>query len=551
MNKPLAPASSGSQAKAGNAARRREVREGIRRFGNSIIYLICNSPFAPFAPSREPSGSQSGSGWTWGRASGALVRNGLLAVLLLVFAAEAFGRPGGGGNGGGGAMLIFQLIALLFHYPLLGVIVVVLVVLFLVLAGKQKAQMGWSTSSDQPEPLRLSGGEAGRPAGGAAVDAIRNIDPAFSLVTFEDFLYTLYTEFQRARGTGALGTLSPYLAPGVIAAMPQGELAAIDNVVIGAMRILEVSGTDDPSAPRIRLRVLFEANYTEAFRNGFRRGMYSREIWTMNRDKGARSRPPDKTRSLGCPGCGAPVDAAATGQCAYCGRQVNNGAFDWLVQSVSVLSRDSRAPLLTADVAEEGTDRPTRVDPNLGEALSALQQRDPGFSLDNFMRRLYLVFGEFQKAWTARDLAGMRPFLSDNLFQTQVYWVNAYRTQRLRNITENARITGVEPVKLTTDAWFDSLTVRVFATGLDYTMEESGRLVSGSRTMERAYSEYWTFVRAAGKAGAARADLSCPRCGAPLDINMAGVCAHCTARVTSGEFDWVLSRIEQDESYVG
>jgi hypothetical protein len=32
---------------------------------------------------------------------------------------------------------------------------------------------------------------------------------------------------------------------------------------------------------------------------------------------------------------------------------------------------------------------------------------------------------------------------------------------------------------------------------------------------------------------------------------MAGNCSHCKARVTLGEFDWVLSRIEQDEVYGG
>ena len=32
---------------------------------------------------------------------------------------------------------------------------------------------------------------------------------------------------------------------------------------------------------------------------------------------------------------------------------------------------------------------------------------------------------------------------------------------------------------------------------------------------------------------------------------MAGSCTHCNAKVTSGEFDWVLSRIEQDEAYSG
>jgi len=32
---------------------------------------------------------------------------------------------------------------------------------------------------------------------------------------------------------------------------------------------------------------------------------------------------------------------------------------------------------------------------------------------------------------------------------------------------------------------------------------------------------------------------------------MAGVCEYCHGKITSGEFDWVLSRIEQDEAYKG
>ena len=32
---------------------------------------------------------------------------------------------------------------------------------------------------------------------------------------------------------------------------------------------------------------------------------------------------------------------------------------------------------------------------------------------------------------------------------------------------------------------------------------------------------------------------------------MAGVCTYCQVKVTTGDFDWVLSRIEQDEVYAG
>jgi hypothetical protein len=32
---------------------------------------------------------------------------------------------------------------------------------------------------------------------------------------------------------------------------------------------------------------------------------------------------------------------------------------------------------------------------------------------------------------------------------------------------------------------------------------------------------------------------------------MTGNCEYCAVKVTSGEYDWVLSRIEQDEAYTG
>ena len=45
---------------------------------------------------------------------------------------------------------------------------------------------------------------------------------------------------------------------------------------------------------------------------------------------------------------------------------------------------------------------------------------------------------------------------------------------------------------------------------------------------------------------------ACPNCGAPVDqVNMAGECGHCGAKITRGDFDWVLSKIEQDDSYTG
>ena len=34
-------------------------------------------------------------------------------------------------------------------------------------------------------------------------------------------------------------------------------------------------------------------------------------------------------------------------------------------------------------------------------------------------------------------------------------------------------------------------------------------------------------------------------------VNMSGICEYCDAYITTGHFDWVLSRIEQAEAYSG
>ena len=75
-------------------------------------------------------------------------------------------------------------------------------------------------------------------------------------------------------------------------------------------------------------------------------------------------------------------------------------------------------------------------------------------------------------------------------------------------------------------------------------------MVSGSPKTERYFSEYWTFVRRAGLTSKDRDATRCPNCGGPLDrVTQVGDCQYCNTRITRGDFDWILSRIEQDEAY--
>jgi hypothetical protein len=132
-----------------------------------------------------------------------------------------------------------------------------------------------------------------------------------------------------------------------------------------------------------------------------------------------------------------------------------------------------------------------------------------------------------------------------------LYWIDLYIASRCRNVTENARILRIDLANVTSDKHYDAITVRMFATSIDYTVGDDGKLLSGSRSRTRTYSEYWTWIRGTARRGPSRGDVSCPNCGAALRIGMAGTCEYCRVKVTAGEFDWVLSRIEQDDSYTG
>jgi hypothetical protein len=118
---------------------------------------------------------------------------------------------------------------------------------------------------------------------------------------------------------------------------------------------------------------------------------------------------------------------------------------------------------------------------------------------------------------------------------------------------ENLQIQRILPTRVVHGQVFDDLTVRITASCADYEVDQSGRVVFGDRTV-RPFSEEWTFQRSVGVATSGKPgtlENTCPRCGAPLQLTAIGECRYCKAAVTSGKFDWVVSRIEQEDDDEG
>jgi hypothetical protein len=490
-----------------------------------------------------------------------------LDVLARVGGGQSYGG-GSGGNGGGDdggaiAWLIFELIRLLFYltieYPIIGIpldIIFIIGVIYFV-TRRKKGSVSFSSITDGSQSSVVPHGA--RPNVLAnSLSRLRKFDPNFSEIVFSDFAYALYGKAHEARGRDrdALELFSPYLSEAarnsLLGRNPPG-VQEVKGVIVGSMQVGQVDGL---VTPMVRVSLIFETNYTEVTKANNDRtsemSYYVTERWELERKRDLLSPPPANATALHCPRCGAPLQKDTVGACAYCGTKIDSGEFQWYVRKITLLSKEARGPLLTSDVPEVGTDLPSVMQTSFEVVRAEFDRNNTEFSWRDFQSRAKLIFDELQAAWSRLNWERARPHETDNIFQMHRYWIDAYRRQGLRNVVEDSAVSGMQPVKIQEDAFYQAITLRIWAQGRDYTIDAAGNVVSGSCQKIRKWSEYWTFIRNKNaKAAVTRTDLSCPNCASPLKVNASGICEFCGGKITSGEFDWVLSKIEQDESYAG
>lgn len=459
---------------------------------------------------------------------------------------------GGGGDGGDGAVALIRILLwLIIHHPGIGIPLTILVIVAFVVTSRSKNKVRRTAvhraplSRPSPTPTaRTTGLREG-------LAALRRDDPNFSEPLFLDFAALAYTRAAELRSAGRREPLAPYFAPQALDALLRDPPEATRDVIIGSVRLTGAASASDYNT----LVVNFETNLTER-RGGKDQQLLSKELWRFRRRRGVRSPGPEGMRAEGCPSCGSTAEIQIDGSCPSCGSVRTGGETQWEVSAVEV--RDRR-PLGAIELhlgggEEPGTRLPTVLDPELGRARRAFEARHGDHDWGVFRSQINTIFLRLQDAWSSGRWEQARPYETDALFQSHRFWIERYKAQGLRNHIEKARVEGMELARIDTDAFLETVTVRLRASMIDTTEDAAGRLIAGSRDEPRVFTEYWTLVRSIGgkgRRGVWRPD-TCPSCGAPLDkVSLSGVCGYCDSKITSGEFDWVLSRIEQDDVYAG
>jgi len=376
-------------------------------------------------------------------------------------------------------------------------------------------------------------------------------DPNFSMPLFQDFCQLLYTNITTFAARQQLSKVSTYISEAAATGFSKYWAGAEDirDIIIGSCT---VTGIYLGAAEENSIRLAMETNYTMKPMGGKKAvTFYESSSWTLSRKKGVKSKGPGEINRFGCPSCGGALDDNPEGKCPYCGSPMEKGLTTWYVTAVSIMERSNNGPDVGGYAPEVGTNDPTVFQVGLMEKMALYKQRYPDFTEEGFKQRVKQVFVGLQQAWTDQKWEKARPFETDQLFQVHLYWITHYRRQQVRNVLENIQVQAVEIVKLQHDAFFDAITVRIHAAMIDYTINYAGSYMGGDRKQPRYFTEYWTFIRRGGVKESDKTLDQCPNCGAELNIGMAGKCNYCNNIITTGEFSWILSMIEQDESYTG
>ena len=468
---------------------------------------------------------------------------------------SSFGGGGGGGGGSLGGVIVLVIIALVIYFIYRRITrggrQVPEALSALGAAAAARAALGSLASGAVLPGTGIAGAMPSGATLQASVDTIRAQDPGFEMETFLQRAEMTFFLVKRGVQQNDAAAIRPYLNDDTFAQVSrsiallksQHQHQLLESLNVRALHLLGA----ECNAQDQRLQVHFDLVYRAKVLGDANRVVSEEredtahgERWTFTRSATARTPVDGGVTASRCPACGAELRLNLDGTCTHCRASVTNGTVDWVVAQVQT------APFLghAAGLMQGG------VAPTVAEGVASLRAGDPSFAMEGFLGRVQTAFLALQDAWCKQNLDAGRAFLSPGAYFSWRAQLETLAAEGRRNVMDNIAVRAIEPVRIVHGRVFDDLTVRINAAAADYEIDQQGKIVFGDRTV-RPFTEEWTFQRSVGVATLQKPgtlENTCPSCGAPVSLNQIGECRYCKAAVTSGKFDWVVSRIEQDDA---
>ena len=130
--------------------------------------------------------------------------------------------------------------------------------------------------------------------------------------------------------------------------------------------------------------------------------------------------------------------------------------------------------------------------------LANIRQFDSYFDENRYNDLVMDNFFKIQGAWMNRDLTPVQEILTDEMRRVFQSDLDKLIREKQINRLENIAVRNVEIVEAWQESGQDYINTLVYANLLDYTTDETGAVLSGSKSDPIKFEEYWTFTRPVG-----------------------------------------------------
>jgi predicted lipid-binding transport protein (Tim44 family) len=173
-----------------------------------------------------------------------------------------------------------------------------------------------------------------------------------------------------------------------------------------------------------------------------------------------------------------------------------------LVVSVLRGRRQEQRPAYAMAGGGDGAWAPTMEVPaaggDLDRGLAHIRSMDPGFDPAAFGAAARQAFLDVQRAVGSRDIAPLRSRLTPEMQAVLQGQAEELRSARRTNRVEQVDFRRADLGEAWQETGRDFVTVVLAGTLIDYTLDDAGRVVDGSRTAPQEFEEFWTFTRPVG-----------------------------------------------------
>lgn len=172
-------------------------------------------------------------------------------------------------------------------------------------------------------------------------------------------------------------------------------------------------------------------------------------------------------------------------------------------------------------------------------AINKIKEYIPNFNESQFLQNGYKMFLDIEDAWMNFDLEKVRNTITDEMFNMYESQLSSMEIKGEQNIMKDFALKDyaiTDAIKQNDNIEIKTQYVIEF---YDYIIEKStGKVLRGNKLRKLRMHYEFTFIMSDKQEKIDK----CPNCGAPIDVNSAGVCEYCNSKIIGENTNWVMSK---------